>query len=439
MMRSFDTIAARSVLLSLIGILLVHVLSLWTYENTLDRELTIAHQERLAEQIVAIRRSVMLVEPARRETVAHNLSGGPIEAHWGQTRAAISGGNRAEHWQGLARQVLLLAPELGDTDVVIGAAIGSDPHMALISMRLPDDSWLNINVFTVGRPNSTGQGAIISTTLMALGVILLSIAIARWLTRPIRLVSAAVRSLAPDGAPIAVQETGPEEVRDLSRAFNEMQRRIADLIARRTQSLAAVSHDLRTPLTRLKLRSEELADEGLKISFSRDIAEMEQMIDATLSYLRGDETQEAARPLDLTALLETIVNDARDAGHDVMLEARPHIVIQGRLIGLKRAFNNVLSNALRFGSTVHVAAVLTGGAVMVTVDDDGPGIAEDQLEAVLEPFVRLEHSRNRETGGVGLGLTIAKSHIAADGGTLTLSNRPQGGLRVAAVLPLRLS
>ena len=439
MMRSFDTIAARSVLLSLIGILLVHVLSLWTYEQTLDRELTIAHQTRLAEQIIAIRRSVMLVEPARRELVAHSLSGGPIEAHWGQARGAVAGGNRAEHWQSLARQLLPLVPELGDDDVVVGTAVGADPHMALISMRLPDDSWVNISVFTVGRPHSTGQGAIISTTLMALGVILLSIAIARRLTRPIRLVSAAVRSLAPDGAPIAVRETGPEEVRDLSRAFNDMQRRIADLIARRTQSLAAVSHDLRTPLTRLKLRSEELADEGLKASFSRDIAEMEQMIDATLSYLRGAETQETARPLDLTALLETIVNDARDAGHDVVLDARPHIVIQGRLIGLKRAFNNVLSNAMRFGSTVRVAAVLTDGAVTVTVEDDGPGIPEDQLAAVLEPFVRLEHSRNRETGGVGLGLTIAKSHIEADGGRLTLSNRPQGGLRVAAVLPLRTS
>ena len=320
---------------------------------------------------------------------------------------------------------------------IIGSSAGADPHVALVSMRLPDDSWINVSVFAVGRPRTSGHGTIISTTLMALGVILLSVLIARWLTRPIRTVSAAVRSLSPDGPPVTVRETGPEEVRDLAKAFNDMQRRIADLIARRTQSLAAVSHDLRTPLTRLKLRTEDLPDEGLKTSITADIGEMEQMIDATLSYLRGDETVEVQRPLDLTALLDTIVNDARDAGADVTLDARSHIVIDGRLIGLKRAFNNLVSNAVRFGSKVTVSATQSERSVVVVVEDDGPGIPEEQMAAVLEPFVRLDHSRNRETGGVGLGLTIAKNHIEADGGTLSLSNRPLGGLRVSTTLPLR--
>jgi signal transduction histidine kinase len=306
-------------------------------------------------------------------------------------------------------------------------------------MRLPDDSWINVSVFAVGRPRPSGHGTVISTTLMALGVILLSILIARWLTRPIRIVSAAVRSLSPDGTPVIVRESGPEEVRDLAKAFNDMQRRIADLIARRTQSLAAVSHDLRTPLTRLKLRTEDLQDEHLKSAIATDISEMEQMIDATLSYLKGDETAEAPRPLELTALLDTIVNDARDGGHDVTFATREHIVIDGRLIGLKRAFNNLVSNAVRFGSEVRVSTILSERAVTVLVDDNGPGITVDQLAAVLEPFVRLDHSRNRETGGVGLGLTIAKSHIEADAGTLTLSNRPEGGLRATVALPRRRS
>jgi two-component system, OmpR family, sensor kinase len=305
MMRSFDTLAARAVLVSLIGITLVHVLSLWTYEQTLDRELTIAHETRLAEQIIAIKRSVMLVEPSRRETVAHGLSGGPLEAHWGQARGAIPGGAGTEQWQSLARQIVAIAPVQRDNDVIIGSSAEADPHVALVSMRLPDDSWINVSVFAVGRPRTSSHGTIVSTTLMALGVILLSVLTARWLTRPIRTVSAAVRSLSPDGPPVIVRETGPEEVRDLAKAFNDMQRRIANLIARRTQSLAAVSHDLRTPLTRLKLRTEDLADETLKTSITADIGEMEQMIDATLSYLRGDETVEVQRPLDLTALLDT--------------------------------------------------------------------------------------------------------------------------------------
>lgn len=439
MIRSFDTLAARAVLVSLIGITLVHFLSLWTYEHTLERELTIAHETRLAERIIAIKRSVMLVPPSQRETVAHDLSGGPIEAHWGLTRGAIPGGPGAEHWQSLAGQIVSLAQDHNPADVVIGSSAGADPHVALVSMRLPDDSWINVSLFAIGRPRPSSHGTVISTTLMAFGVILLSILIARWLTRPIRTVSAAVRSLSPDGTPIIVRERGPEEVRDLAKAFNDMQRRIADLIARRTQSLAAVSHDLRTPLTRLKLRTEELQDEHLKGAIAADIGEMEQMIDATLSYLKGDETAEAPRPLELTALIATIVNDARDAGHDVTFGTQEHIVIDGRLIGIKRAFNNLISNAVRFGSKVNVSTVLSEFAVTILVDDDGPGIPVDQLAAVLEPFVRLDHSRNRETGGVGLGLTIAKSHIEADAGTLTLSNHPEGGLRAIATLPRRRS
>lgn len=439
MIRSLDTLAARAVLVSLIGITLVHFLSLWTYEHTLERELTIAHETRLAERIIAIKRSVMLVAPPQRETVAHELSGGPIEAHWSLTRGAIPGGPGAEHWQSLAGQIASLAQDLKRDDIVIGSSAGADPHVALVSMRLPDDSWINVSLFAVGRPRTSGHGTVVSTTLMAFGVILLSILIARWLTRPIRSVSAAVRSLSPDGNPVVVRESGPEEVRDLAKAFNDMQRRIADLVARRTQSLAAVSHDLRTPLTRLKLRAEDLQDEGLRGAIASDISEMEQMIDATLSYLKGDEKAEAPRPLELTALLDTIVNDARDAGHDVKFDGLDHIVIDGRLIGLKRAFNNLVSNAVRFGTKVTVSTALTDGAVMVMVDDDGPGVPVDQLSAVLEPFVRLDHSRNRETGGVGLGLTIAKSHIEADGGTLSLANRAEGGLRATATLPVRRS
>ena len=231
-------------------------------------------------------------------------------------------------------------------------------------------------------------------------------------------------------------ELGPREVRDLASAFNEMQARISDLVARRTQALGAVSHDLRTPLTRLKLRMEDLSDAELQHAVIADIDEMELMIEATLSYLKGEDATERIRRLDLGALLGTIVDEARDSGRQAELHAQPHVVIDGRLISLKRAFSNLISNALRFGTHVVVSAEMIDGAIRVTIDDNGPGIPEDQLAAVLEPFVRLEHSRNRETGGVGLGLTIAKSNIDAHGGTLCLSNRPEGGLRATVTLPL---
>ncbi len=435
--RRLDTLATRALLVSLIGITLVHVASLWSYEHTLDRELTFAHEKRLAERIVSIKRSVMLVPPARRETVAHELSGGPIEAHWSATRSAVSGGPGVGRLDALAQQVRILVPELGPNDLVLGTSGDSDPHIAVVSMRLADESWINVSLFSAARPAAVGHGTLVSTGLMAFGVALLSLLIARWLTRPIRTVAHAAAALSPDGPVRQVPEEGPREVRDLAVSFNDMQRRIRDLVTRRTHALAALSHDMRTPLTRVRLRLEDLSEPPLRDAIGSDLDEMEQMIDATLAYLKGEETAEAVRPLDLAALLGTIVDHARDAGRAADITAPTPLIVHGRLVGLRRAFTNLIGNALRYGQTVTVTAARDGSTITVTIADDGPGIPEDHLAAVLEPFVRLEHSRNRETGGVGLGLTIAMSHIEAHGGTLRLANRPEGGLCVSVVLPDR--
>ncbi len=428
MIRAFDTLVARLLLVSMMGIAVVHGLSLWTYERALDRELTLAHETRLAERLVSIKRSVMLVPAQQREPVAHDLSGGPLEAHWSAAKGAVAGGPGAEAWQSLVSRIRELAPELAAADIVIGSSAAGDPHLALVSIRLPDESWINFNLFAVSSPKTSGHGTLISTSLMALGVVILSLLMARWLTRPIRRIADAVHKLSPEVEAPPVPETGPKEVRDLAAAFNDMQRRITDLITRRTRSLAAVSHDLRTPLTRLKLRIDSVQDPVLQRAMESDIGEMEQMVEATLSYLKGDEIAEPRRPIDLVALLETIIDDARDIGQVAELKAPHHVVIEARLVGLKRAFSNLIGNALRFGTQVQATVELTERHVIVTIEDDGPGIPEDQLQAVLEPFVRLEDSRNRETGGVGLGLTIAKTNIEADGGSLTLVNRPEGGL-----------
>ena len=435
MIRWLDTLVARSVLVSLIGITLVHALSLWSYEHALDRELTLASEMRLAERLVSIKRSVMLVAAAEREPVAHDLSGGPIEAHWGPAKATVIGRAETEQWRSLIEQIRLLAPELKGDDVAIGASAGGDPHVALISMKLPDDSWINVSLFAAGPPKTSGHGTLLSTSLMAFGVVLLSLLVARWLTRPLQTVVEAVGQLTPGRTTPPVPEVGPREVRDLASAFNAMQRRINDLVDTRTLALAAVSHDLRTPLTRVKLRAEDIPDEALRSAVVRDIGEMEQMIEATLSYLRGEASAEPQRGLDLVAVLRTIVEDARETGQSIELEASAKLIAHGRLIGLKRAFGNLIGNATRYGQHVRVTAQARDRVIIVSIDDDGPGIPDDQLKLVLEPFVRLEASRNRDTGGVGLGLSIAKANIEADGGTLTLSNRAEGGLRATISLP----
>lgn len=433
--RWTDTLLARLLLVSLTGITLFHVLSLWTYEQALDRELTAAYESRLVERLVSIKRSVMLVPPRERETLAHDLSSGPLEAHWNTSRGASTGGPGIEMWQPLAERVRAMAGDLKADDVVIGTS--TDPHVALLSIRLPDDTWLNVNLFALSRSGMhDGHGTLLSTSLMAGGVIVMSVLLAGWLTRPIRRIAHAVTHLSPDDPKTDVPAVGPSEVRHLALAFNDMRARIADLVERRTRALAAVSHDLRTPLTRLRLRLDDVADPALQSAMSRDITEMEQMIEATLAYLKGDARAEAARPLDLVALLQTIVDDARDQGANAVVHGPATLVVDGRLIGLRRAFANLVGNALRFATRCDVTLTREGDLVVVWIDDDGPGIPGDKRVAVLEPFVRLEDSRNLETGGVGLGLTIAKANIEADGGTLRLLDSPAGGLRAEVTLPM---
>ena len=315
MIRALDTVVARVILVSLLGITLVHVLSLWMYQRALDQELSRAHEASLAERLISIKRSVALAPREQREALAHDLSGGPIEAHWNLNRGAVAGGPGVETWSGLSDQIRRLAEDTKSDDVVIGTSV--DPHVALLSLRLADESWLNVSLFAASHPHASGHGTLLSTSLMALGVVLMSLLMARWLTRPISEIADAVTLLSPEDATSAVPEAGPREVRHLARSFNDMSRRIADLITRRTQALAAVSHDLRTPLTRLRLRLDDLPDPALQQAMATDIDEMEQMVEATLSYLKGDQADEIRRPVDLVALLETIVNDARDMGSDI--------------------------------------------------------------------------------------------------------------------------
>lgn len=439
MRRWFNTLAARTVLLMLIGVGIVHVASLYAYQHALDREMSLANEARLADRLLTIRRSVMRVVPAERESVAHELSGGPVEAHWSATERARSGGPGAEAWKGLHGRLKEQAADLVDDDIVIGAnrKTGADPHLALISLRLPDESWINITLFAPdARPQST-HGTWVSTSLMALGVVAISVLVIGWMTTPLRRFAAAARQLYHGTDRVEVAETGPQEIRDAAVAFNEMQARIRKLVAARTQTLAAVSHDLKTPLTRMRLRAEVLADRAQAEGLVADIREMERMLDQTLAHLRGDRKDEETRPLDLVALLATLADQAADRGGSALLIAPDTAVVDGRPMALKRAFGNLIDNAIKYGGGAEIKVEPNRESIIVSISDGGPGIPEDRMDEMFEPFTRLETSRSRETGGFGLGLSIAHDIVEGHGGTITLANRPEGGLRVTIRLPCR--
>ena len=214
-----------------------------------------------------------------------------------------------------------------------------------------------------------------------------------------------------------------------------MQARIDRLIADRTQALAAVSHDLRTPIARLRLRAGFIEDTETQRQIDADLDEMEAMITSTLAYLRGEAEQEPLRVADLAAILETLCDDASDAGHRASYDGPLQARLACRPIAMKRALANLIGNAVKYGGVAHVSLHDSGTRVEISVEDDGPGIPDDELEVAFEPFRRLDPARNPESGGSGLGLTIARQVAERHGGTVSLRNRPGGGLVATLTIP----
>lgn len=264
---------------------------------------------------------------------------------------------------------------------------------------------------------------------------------ASWLSQPIKRLAAAAHELGqsiglePGGKPrTPLQEEGPQECRDATRVFNRMQAQITQQLDERNRFVAAVSHDLRTPLTRLRLRAESLLDDALQAQFRQDISEMDQMITATLGYLQGTAKAEAFVPLDVQALLDSLAQDQQACGHEVRLEGRS-APLQAQASALRRCVGNLVDNAVRYGGGADIHLIDTATALCIEVRDQGPGIQPSELDKVMAPFYRVEGSRNRQHGGVGLGLSIAHDIARQHQGALSLRNAPEGGLIATLTLP----
>jgi signal transduction histidine kinase len=254
-------------------------------------------------------------------------------------------------------------------------------------------------------------------------------------TRPLSTLATAAEQLGEDINRPPLADKGPTEVRRAAKAFNTMQSRLARFIADRTRVFAAMSHDLKTPLTRLRLRTEMLDDAELRAKFAKDVDEMESMIAQTLDFMRDGTSSEPAQPVDVMALLESLQTDYQDAGQAFEIRGGVSRPIPGRPRALRRCLTNLLDNALRYGRRASVEIEERPAQLAIRVLDEGPGIPQAELERAFEPFFRGEASRSRETGGTGLGLGIARNVARAHGGDVTLKNRSGGGLDATLVLP----
>jgi signal transduction histidine kinase len=303
------------------------------------------------------------------------------------------------------------------------------------SLQLTDGSWLNFAILTARPEPLWSSRLLLSILVMTLGVIALSIWAVRRATKPLAAFSQAAERLGRDVDAPPVSEAGPSEVSGLARAFNEMQRRLGTFIRDRTQMLAAISHDLRTPITRLRLRADFVDDEDQRRKMLADLEQMETMIATTLAFARDEADQEPRRRFDLAVLLQDLCDEASDSGQPVVYRGVAAMTYTGRPVGLKRVFGNLIDNAVTYGRGGVVSLACQKDQATITVEDNGPGIPEGQRDRVFQPFYRLEGSRSRDTGGVGLGLTSVRSIVRAHGGEVRLANRKEGGLRVTVELP----
>ncbi|PWC81018.1 histidine kinase [Azospirillum sp. TSH100] len=459
-----NSLASRIAMTLVLALLLTQAISALVYLTDRSEGPPIHGPNILVQRVTAIVQLVESTPPPGRDRVVRAIDDPVLRVEWHPDRPPPLGPDAfpSGRFEGLKHRLrdsldtaehnivvevqLPSESELRDRAAPRPPFIGDDarrwgPHVRL-SVRLGDGSWLS---FTGGDP-LPGPFRVVRFVLWMGGVaaviLVVSLLAARKAAAPLAGFAAAAERLSVDGQADPLREEGPRELRSAIRAFNRMQARLARFVTDRTQMLAAIGHDLRTPITRLRLRAELVDDPEMQRRMLADLDEMEAMISATLAFARDDAQREPRGRFDLADLLQSLCDDRVDAGHRALYDGPAHVVAEGRPVALRRALANLMDNAIKYGGgfTVRLETGADGASqhrnALIHIDDDGPGIPEAEFEKVFAPFYRLERSRSRDTGGVGLGLSTARSIIRGHGGDVTLSNRSEGGLRATVTLPL---
>jgi signal transduction histidine kinase len=452
-----DTIATRAMLLLVVGLAFTHLISNIFYSTDRKSELLTTGGEHAVQWVATIGSFTETISVDDWETIvasanvgdrAVTLTENPVvkktsPTDWreialqqelgthipaerlSRVRIAYSGGG--DHAKMLAEW----------RDVFVRNGQVTPEELILISMQIDDGRWLNVATGIASPPSFFSARLGLSMAVMLIAVVAISALIVGRMTEPLKQLSRAAEKLGTDVQGPAIPETGPEEVRRTAHAFNTMQNRIRRFVEDRTQMLGAITHDLGTPITRLRLRAEFVRDQDLREKMLRDLDDMQHMVASTLAFIREDAALEPQTTADLGSLLARVCDDIKDAGAEVELAETPRwVLVDCRPIALRRALGNLIENAVKYGRSARVSLLPEPDRLLIQIDDDGPGIPEDRQEDVFQPFLRLEDSRNRETGGTGLGLAVARTIVRAHGGDIHLSNRKGGGLRVTVSLPL---
>lgn len=460
------TVAGWVIATVLAGLATSQLLTLAMHERERDATAVALESFHVGERIAGIVGLMQRTSPERRDELARQLDASTMWVGWGSDgtvaadsqewhaallkaavdRALAPGSWRQIHVAALPRGERAPTPPPHHADVgprhdglrleAIAHGIARGPSYAL-AIQLDDGSWLNF-VAPMGGSAASWSAELIAELGLSLAVVVaLSLVAIRHVTAPLRALAGAAKQFGTDIAAPDLVPRGPRELRQTIVAFNEMRGRIRRFVEDRVLMVAAISHDLRTPLTRLRLRAEFVDDDEQQAKMLADLDEMEAMIAEVLAFSREEIVVEERRPLDLAALVEEICAEPRRAEGGPALKRGGPVPVVGRPSALRRCVANLVGNARRHGESVQVTVRRAGGDAVVTIEDDGPGIPTEELERVFRPFYRLERSRSREAGGTGLGLTVARTVARSHGGDVRLENRDTGGLRAIVTLPAR--
>ncbi len=442
-----DSLAARTLVVLILGLAISHAISLALYATDRTDTLISIDGRHIGERIATIDRLTRNSTPSERQRLINLASDANFKVTLSSASAIDAQPQTSDRTSKLqsslashldndpGREIRLRYMNINSEQ--LGNVDKQEVKTLMLSISQQPQDWLNFAV-TLQPPNPFWSFRYsLSMLVMLSAVAFFSAIFVRQLTQPLKQFARASQQLGVDVAAPPLPEKGPLEIRLATQAFNQMQRRIRRFVEDRTQMIAAISHDLGTPIARMRLRAEFVDDAEQQQKMLADLEHMEKMVFSALSFARDDTAREPMAKVDFRTMLHRVCDDISDAGFQVSLSIKEQtMACNCRPVAMRRALNNLVENAARYGGEARVAVTKQDDGIVVTIDDDGPGIPQDRHEDVFKPFYRLETSRSRETGGTGLGMTVARSTIRAHGGDIKLSNRDEGGLRMEVSLPM---
>lgn len=432
-------LSSRIIALTLAALLISQLVGYLSFRS--GREGFIEHLigDYMSQSVIAVDRAIAHARDGEQAALVHSLSSRIVNLSLAKRAPGCDTGSAdSERYAREFAQRLSVAPARVHVCVGRGLMPGStnaDRLAVAMGFQRDDGRWLVVRQRLPGSSDRWARGALRNTLITLAVMIVVVILASRRFTRPLRDLASAAERFGRGERIAPVPERGRDEIVRSITAFNRMHRRIDRFVAERTRLVAALAHDLRTPITALRLRMEFLPDDDNTRAMRATLDDLAEMSEATLTFMRAETAAEDTRRIDLSALVDAVVEDYRAADAPVIFEAGDRLPWTGRPTAIRRALRNVIDNALAYGERADLALIREPGQVVIEIADRGPGIAPEDRAQVFDAFVRLETSRSRETGGVGLGLAIARSVVRGHGGDIVLAERPGGGLLVRMYLP----